>query len=284
MKLGGTEMKRKTFLTVFIFILASQGYVVNAQFTPAEIAQRQEIEEFLKTAEIVSSADIPEGVTKPTRLYLKKGDVERSGAWKNPKGMQKGYLEGWQYEIAAYEIDKLLELNLIPPTVEREFKGKPGSLQFWVESEFSELAVFEQKIGIPRSKFDNKEKMKYLARAFDSLIGNDDRTQQNILYTKDWRAILIDHSRSFRSSKKYTKKLMYGAKGLKKVGDRPMLFKRLPRAFVEKVKALNYDDIKNAAGLYLEDKEIKAILLRKELLLKEIEEMVKEQGEDKVLY
>ena len=277
-------MRRKTFLTIALFILASQGYVVNGQFTPAEIAQRQEIEEFLKTAEIVSSTDIPEGVTKPTRLFLKKGDVERSGAWKNPKGMQKGHLEGWQYEIAAYEMDKLLDLNLIPPTVEREFKGKSGSLQFWVESEFSELAVFEQKIGIPRSKFYKKENMKYITRAFDSLIGNDDRTQQNILYTKDWRMILIDHSRSFRSSKKYTKKLMYGAKGLKKVGDRPMLFRRLPRAFVEKVKALNYDDIKNAVGPYLKEKEIKAILLRKELLLKEIEEMVKEQGEDKVLY
>jgi len=277
-------MRRKVFLTIALFILASQGYVVNGQFTPAEIAQRQEIEEFLKTAEIVSSANIPEGVTKPIRIFLKKGDVERSGAWKNPKGMQEGYLEGWQYEIAAYEMDKLLELNLIPPTVERKFKGKPGSLQFWVESKFSELTVFEQKIGIPRSKFYNKQNMKYLTRAFDSLIGNDDRTQQNILYTKDWRAILIDHSRSFRSSKKYTKKLMYGAKGLKKVGGQPMLFRQLPRAFVEKVKALNYDDIKNAVGPYLKDKEIKAILLRKELLLKEIEEMVKEQGEDKVLY
>jgi len=277
-------MRRKVILTIVLFILASQGYVVNGQFTPVEIAQRPEIEEYLKTAEIVSSADIPEGVTKPTRLYLKKEDVERSGAWKNPKGMQKGHLEGWQYEIAAYEMDKLLDLNLIPPTVEREFKGKKGSLQFWVEVQFSELTVFEQKIGIPRSKFYNKENMKYLTRAFDSLIGNDDRTQQNILYTKDWRAILIDHSRSFRSSKKYTKKLMYGANGLKKAGDRPMLFRRLPRAFVEKVKALNYDDIKNAVGPYLKEKEIKAILLRKELLLEEIEEMVKEQGEDKVLY
>lgn len=277
-------MRRKVILTIVLFILASQGYVVNGQFTPAEIAQRPEIEEYLKTAEIVSSADIPEGVTKPTRLYLKKEDVERSGAWKNPKGMQKGHLEGWQYEIAAYEMDKLLELYLVPPTVEREFKGKKGSLQFWVQVEFSELTVFEQKIGIPRSKFNNKENKKYLTRAFDSLIGNDDRTQQNILYTKDWRAILIDHSRSFRSSKKYTKKLMYGANGLKKAGDRPMLFRRLPRAFVEKVKALNYDDIKNAVGPYLKEKEIKAILLRKELLLEEIEEMVKEQGEDKVLY
>ncbi len=177
-----------------------------------------------------------------------------------------------------------MDLNLIPPTVEREFKGKPGSLQFWVKSEFSELDVYEQKMGVPRSKFQNKENMKYLARAFDSLIGNDDRTQQNILYTKDWRVILIDHSRSFRSGKKYTKKLMYGAKGLKKAGNRPMLFKRLPRSFVEKVKALTYDDIKNAVGPYLKDKEIEAVMLRKELLLKEIQEMIKEQGEDKVLY
>jgi hypothetical protein len=277
-------MRRKIFLTIALFIFASQSYVVKGQFTPAEIAQRQEIEEFLKTAEIVRFEDIPEGVTKPIRLFLKKGDVERSGAWKNPKGMQKGHLEGWQYEIAAYEMDKLLELYLVPPTVEREFKGKKGSLQFWVQVQFSELTVFEQKIGIPRSKFNNKENMKYLTRAFDSLIGNDDRTQQNILYTKDWRTILIDHSRAFRSSKKYTKKLMYGAKGLKKAGGRPQLFRRLPRAFVEKVKALNYDDIKNAVGSYLKEKEIRAILIRKELLLKEIEEMVKEQGEDKVLY
>jgi len=132
-------MRRKIFLTIALFIFASQSYVVKGQFTPAEIAQRQEIEEFLKTAEIVRFEDIPEGVTKPIRLFLKKGDVERSGAWKNPKGMQKGHLEGWQYEIAAYEMDKLLKLYLVPPTVEREFKGKKGSLQFWVQVQFSEL-------------------------------------------------------------------------------------------------------------------------------------------------
>jgi len=149
---------------------------------------------------------------------------------------------------------------------------------------FSLLLNFERGIPIFCSKFNNKENMKYLARAFDSLIGNDDRTQQNILYTKDWRMILIDHSQSFRSSRKYTKRLMFGKNGLKKAGGRPGLFRRLPRAFVEKVKALNYDDIKNAVGPYLKEKEIKAILIRKELLLKEIEEMVKEQGEDKVLY
>ena len=92
--------------------------------------------------------------------------------------------------------------------------------------------------------------------------------------------ILIDHSRSFRSSKKFTKQLMFGKNGIQS----QKLFRQLPRSFVEKIKALNLENIKKAVGPYLKEKEIKAILARKELLLKEIEEMIKEKGEDKVLY
>jgi hypothetical protein len=273
-------MKRKIFLTLILSLLIVQSYEISAQFTPPEIAQREELEEFLRTAEIVEHRDIGEGVTKPIRLFLKKGEVEGSGVWKNVRGRRLGFLEGWQYEIAAYEMDKLLSLDMIPPTVEREFKGKRGSLQLWIESEMSDLQRIEQKINIPTSELDNWSKRKYLTRAFDSLIGNEDRTQQNIRYTKDWRTILIDHSRSFRSSKKFTKQLMFGKNGI--MGAK--LFRVLPRAFVEKVKALDFESIKKVVGPYLKDKEIKAILIRKELLLAEIEVMIKEQGENKVLY
>jgi len=273
-------MKRKTFFLIAIFLLLAQGSWIKGQFTPAEIAKREKWEEFLKTAEITGSEEIREGVTKPLRLYLKKGDVEWSAAWKNPHGIQKGHLEGWQYEIAAYRMDKLLELNMIPPTVEREFNGKRGSLQFWIVSEMNDLERLERNIKIPQDASESWEKMKYIARAFDSLIANEDRTQQNIRYTNDWRTILIDHSRAFRSSEKFTKQLMFGKNGIS--GDNP--FRKLPRAFVEKIKTLTFDGIKNAVGPYLEDKEIKAILIRKGLLLKEIDEMIKEKGEDKVLY
>jgi hypothetical protein len=177
-------------------------------------------------------------------------------------------------------MDKLLELNMIPPTVEREFNGKRGSLQLWIENGMNDLERLEKNINIPQDASDSWEKMKYIARAFDSLIGNEDRTQQNIRYTKDWRTLLIDHSRAFRSAEKFTKQLMFGKNGIS--GDNP--FRKLPRAFVEKIKALTFDSIKNAVGPYLEDKEIKAILIRKDLLLKEIDEMIKEKGEDKVLY
>lgn len=257
--------------------LASSAY---AQFTPEELAKRPELEEFLKTAEIIRSKDIGEGVTKPYKLDLKKEDEEHSGCWKNPRGKQKGYLEGWQYEIAAYEMDKLLGLNMIPPTVEREFNGKRGSLQFWITSEMSDLERMEQGIKIPRDHLLSWNKQKYLTRAFDCLIANEDRTQQNIQYKKGWQTILIDHSRSFRSSDKFKKQLVFGKNGLLA----QQLFRYLPRAFVEKVKALNFEKIKQAVGPYLTDKEIEAILARKELLLKEIEEMIKEKGEEKVLY
>lgn len=273
-------MNRKAFLIVSLFLTIFLTTQTSAQFTPEELAERPKWEEFLKTAQITNSEDVPEGVTKPIRLYLKKGDVEISGCWKNIKGKKGGYLEGWQYEIAAYEMDKLLDLNLIPPTVEKQFKGKKGSLQFWVESEYSLLAIMDQKIPFPPEHSDRLNKMKYVTRAFDSLIANEDRTQQNILYTKDWRLILIDHSRSCRSSKKFTEQLMFGKNGIQ--GSK--LIRRLPRALVEKIKTLQFDSIKNAVGPYLKDKEIKAILVRKKLLLDEIEEMIKEKGEENVLY
>lgn len=272
--------KQRPCLGLFVFFIVAQVSIVNGQFTPASILQRGELEQFLKTSEIVRSEDIGEGVTNPVRLYLKRGEVEHSGCWKNPKGIQKGFLEGWQYEIAAYELDKLLGLNLIPPTVERTFKGKRGSLQFWVETRFNDLERVEQGIKIPSQVIDEWSLQKYLMRAFDCLIANEDRTQQNILYSEDWRTILIDHSRAFRSSKKFCERLVYGRNGL--LGGKR--FQQLPRTFVEKIKSLDIDTVKKAVGSYLEDKEIKAIIMRKKLLLDEIDEMIRERGEDEVLY
>lgn len=274
------QMKRKTLLVLFLLFLIGQIPVANGQFTPAELAERARWEDFLKTAEIIEFQDVGEGVTKPIWLILKKGDVTRRGIWKNPKGIQLGFLEGWQYEIAAYEMDKLLELNMIPPTVEREFKRKRGSLQLAINKLYSELEIFEEKIKFPREKSDNRSNTKYMTRAFDCLIANDDRTQENILYNTDWRTILIDHSRAFRSTREHTKNLMYGKNGLKGA----LLIRRLPRSFVEKIKALTLENVQEAVGSYLKKKEVKAILMRKELLLQEIEEMIQEVGEDKFLY
>jgi hypothetical protein len=274
------KMRCRLIILFSLLVFLGFQFKANAQLTPEEQASREKWEEFLKTAEILGSEDIPEGVTKPIRVFLKKDGVEASGAWKRVKGIRQGFLEGWQYEIVAYEMDKLLGLNMVPTTVEREFKGEKGSLQFWMEFEMSDLERMNQNIEVPSSKLDNWTKRKHLMRAFDSLIANEDRTQENVRYTKDWRMILIDHSQSFRSSRKHTKNLVYGKKGIKE----RKLFRILPRVFVGKIKALNFDNIKKAVGFYLKDKEIEAILARKKLLLTEIDEMIIEKGEERVLY
>jgi hypothetical protein len=277
---------KKLILVSSLFLLLGGASLARAQFTADEIAQRPYWEDFLKTAPIISYEEIGEGVTKPFRVTLKKGDVEAKAAWKNPSGIQNGFLEGWQYEIAAYRLDKLIGLNMIPVAVERELNGKPGALSLWATSQYSLLKVMEQNIEIPAAAQEKVENMKYVTRAFDSLIANEDRTQQNVLFTKDWRTILIDHSRSFRSSKEFTDKLMNGKNGLKRkmATGEPFLFRRLPRSFVEGVKALDFKSIKDAVGPYLTDKEIEAVLKRKTLLLAEINDMIKENGEARVLY
>ena len=60
--------------------------------------------------------------------------------------------------------------------------------------------------------------------------------------------------------------------------------KELPRAFVEKLKSLNFKIIRDSIGEYLTDREINAVLLRRNLILRDVEERIKRLGEDKVLY
>ena len=36
-------------------------------------------------------------------------------------------------QIAAYELDKLLKMDMVPPTVERQVQGITGAATLWVE-------------------------------------------------------------------------------------------------------------------------------------------------------
>jgi hypothetical protein len=281
----GYPVKNKIILALSLLAIGGAGFFGRGQFTPAEIAQREEWEEFLKTADIVKSERIGEGVTKPWKLYLKKGTIEKKAAWKNPEVKQGDFVDSWKYEIAAYRLDKLIGLNMVPITIEREFKGKKGALSLWADNKYSVLDIMDNKIRIPDRALKQTDDTKYIARFWDSLIANDDRTQENVRYTEDWRTILIDHSRAFRSSKENTEKLMCGANGIKRKDDGgPYLIQRIPRALFEKIKALDLATLKQAVGPYLTDQEVEAIIARKPLLIKEIGEMINKNGEKNVLY
>ncbi|NIO20007.1 MAG: hypothetical protein GTN76_04510, partial [Candidatus Aenigmarchaeota archaeon] len=232
------------------------------------MAERAKWEEFLKTAEITSFYQMKsrEAVTEPWVLTLEKDGIKRQAMWKDIEGRRKGFIENWKWEIAAYRLDKYLGLNMVPPTVQKRFRGNRGSCQLWVNYWIKAKAKNEQKIKVPSYKVFYYNRATYLRWAWDNLIGNEDRHSGNIFITKDWRIILPDHSRSFRTSKKFTKNLIY----TEKHKEGPKVMKELPRAFFEKVKALNFEAIKDAVGEYLTDKEINAVLVRRDLIIDEI--------------
>lgn len=277
-------MKKRLIIFFGLVIILGFSFQSIAQFTKEELAEREKWEEFLKTAEIVSQ-DQPfekrEAVTEPWVLSLEKDGVKNDAIWKDVEGRQKGFFENWRWEIAAYRLDKHLGLNMVPPTVERRFKGNRGSCQLWVESMMSLKKKFEDKIKTPSYKVFYWNREFYKQRAFDNLIANEDRHQNQYLITEDWRMILIDHSRSFRTAKKFTKKLIYDEKY--KEGP-TFIMKELPRGLYEKIKSLNVEVIKGVVGEYLTDKEIEAMLVRKDLIVKWVEDRIKKLGEDKVLY
>jgi hypothetical protein len=279
-------MIRKAVVLGFFVALLLIAPSVHSQFTTEEIAQRAQWEEFLRTAEITKYELIGEGVTKPWKLYLKKGEIERKAAWKDvDQDLGGGARDSWKYEIAAYRLDKLIGLNMVPPTVEREFREKEGSLSLWIDSRHF-LEIMEQGVKVPESALKQIDDMKYITRLWYCLIANDDPTQENFKFTEDWRMILIDHSRAFRSDKEYTERLVLGINGIKKTqaDGKPFLIRRVPRVLLDKIKALDFSSIKQAVGPYLTDTEIKSIVARKKLIQAEIDTMIKESGEGKVLY
>ena len=106
-----------------------------AQFTAQDLAQRPQWEAFLCDAEIFNEEQLAfeRGVTEPWKITLRQGKVVRKAIWKDAIGVRGGYLEGWRYEIAAYRMDKLLGIGMVPPTVEKVREGRPGSCQLWID-------------------------------------------------------------------------------------------------------------------------------------------------------
>jgi len=273
--------KKPLVLHLFILFLGfSTG--VYAQLPPEIVAERENWEEFLKTSEVIDSRHMTsrEAVTNPWQLTLRKDDVTKYALWKDAKGLMKGFVEGWRWEIAAYRLDKFLGMNLIPPTVEKRLRGDRGSCQLWIDTWMDAKTKQEKGIGVPSDKKDKYNKMIYLMWAFDNLIANEDRHSGNIIIDEDWRLIAIDHSRSFRASKKFVKQLI----NCEKSPGGPRIVKWLPRSFVEKLKTLNFEIIREVVGDYVKDKEIDAVLIRRDMIIQEIERRVKRYGARRILY
>lgn len=229
------------------------------------VAERARYEEWLESAEVVEVEDVGSGVTKPRKVTLQQGDVVFNAAYKPIKrGRHHGFWESYQAEVAAYLLDRMLGLDMIPPTIERRVESDMGSLQFWVpdchlykevEGKFAMTPAFSQQV--------SRMKM------FDNLIYNADRNSGNFLVDAENNIVLIDHSRAF-------------------IDRKDLLDKWLPAQFdrrlVEGIKALDEETLKEHLGELLMGGQINAILERRDKLLEHLDRLIAEKGERAVLF
>jgi len=276
-------MKKAVFVLLAVVALGT-GSGLWAQLTAAEVADYDKWEEFLKTAKVVHEEQLtgPQAVTSPWELTLEKDGVQHKAVWKDIYGERvRGFKETWKGEIAAYRLSRALGLNMVPVTVEREFRGSRGSCQLWEDSWNTMETIVKKDLRAPGIKAMYNARNLCLQRAFDNLIYNVDRHQRNYLVTQDWRMILIDHSRSFGSTKRARTDLIYDEKNKE---NPKFIMETLPRPFYEALKALTPESLRSIVGEYLTDDELAATMARRDLITAWIDNRIAKLGEERVLY
>jgi len=107
-------------------------------------------------------------------------------------------------EVAAYRVDLLLRLGMVPVSVKREFKGVDGSLQFLPAGTIDEAKRRETGIGASCPLADQWGAM----LVFDALIFNEARFATTISYDRAaTNLILTGHSKTFAASKSRPRQL-----------------------------------------------------------------------------
>ena len=216
------------------------------------VGRHQEIEEYLRTAECVSMEML--GPSRVARCTLRPGGPAARMAWRPlPPGVHRGFRESYKAEIAAYEFDKLLELDMVPPSVARQLEGSSGAAQLWVE-DVTDLR--DASPGGPDRPYWGNQLVRM--KMFDDLIGNRDRNQGNMLRDAEWNLILLDHSRAFGDTTELPQKLS-----------------QIDEGFWASIEALTPAKLDAALGVWLDHVEIKAILARRDRMRAEIRSMPK---------
>jgi len=223
------------------------------------IEVRSELEDLLRTAEVVSAHETKEGGSGPKILFLERDETKLKAVWR-PAQMYEG--EQFRAELGAYELDKLLSLEMVPPTVERPVGGKKGALQLWVQ----DCRAYKKLEGqTPATTAWSRELSRM--KMFDYLIGNRDRNSQNILIDPNDEVILVDHLGSFSGGH-----------------DLAQLPLRFDRRLLAKLRELSRDELQIHLKRILSAEEIENILARRDALLSHIEKLVAEKGEAAVIF
>jgi len=265
------------FLAGAHFFFIQPGFPEQGQ---SPLLSKEEVRQFLLAAKVVKSKRVGKGLTRPWRLTLSAGNLTHDASFQDIEvrtqeagfaggGRELNFADSFHYNIAAYELALLLELDdMVPITVEREWDGRKGSLSWWVDDvRMDEDERLKQGLTPPDTRAWNRQM--HSVRVFSQLIYDTDRNLQNVLITNDWKIWIIDFSRAFRTLRQLPeeKELLKCEKGL---------FSRLV--------GLSKEAVSQAAGAHLTKWEVEALIARRDLMAAHFQKLIGERGEAAVLY
>ena len=153
-------------------------------------------EEFLLNAKVSSSKGIGVGINNTRRATLSDGTLTHDAhgqtvdisklSFKTLNGVELNFRDSYKYNIAAYRLDRLLGLDMVPVSVERKLGGDTGSVTWWVDDVMMmEMERYKKKVKVPPQRNAAWNDQMYQVRVFNQLVFNNDPNLGNLLITND---------------------------------------------------------------------------------------------------
>jgi len=239
---------------------------------------------FLTSARIISSKPIGKGTTGALRLTLSDGTLTHDASFQRVdqqnsiENLRQGkkmvgelrFVDAYRYNIAAWELARLLDVEeMMPPTVERSHGGHRGALSWWVDDVLMDEAERERTRALPPNGAQELARQRMIMQVFTELVRDTDRNKGNVLYTNQWRVIMLDFTRAFR---------------LEAELRTPDSLTRCSRELLGRLRTLSRDDVKRVVGKHLSGDEVNAVMKRRDLVVQRFDELVAARGEAAVLF
>jgi hypothetical protein len=133
------------------------------------------------------------GDNQPEKAVLSDGKLQheahiqsidvQNNSFTSSRGTELNFKDSYKFNIAAYRLDKIMDLNMIPVFVVRKVAGKTSAVTWWVDDKMFD-DVDRKKQGIEPPNQDDWNKQMYVVRVFDQLIYNTDRNLGNLVIDK----------------------------------------------------------------------------------------------------
>ena len=267
-------------LLTLITMLATECAALDSP-RPAIPLAGEAAEQFLLEAEVVELEEYDtKGITHPRRAVLTDGEITARAVfkdvqnleqkWKNARGKVFFNLrDSYKHEIASYELDKLLGLGMVPPTVERKIGREDGSLQMWVEGSMTEWTRKKvEKLAPPDMEAWNNQVS--TVKTYLQLIWDTDYNNiSNVMVDAEFKIWKIGASRAFYASRELR---------------REESLMRFSRSLLAELENLDRATLEKTLSPWLNRKQIESLWHRRDRILSLARERVAEFCEDLALY